>query len=346
MTDAYHRILLTRLKFIGDIVLTTPHIRTLRETFPDAYIAYLGDREAVRLLEGNPDLNEIIPIDLSRGGFFSRMSLFYTLRRRKFDLVIDLFANPRSALLTFATGARVRVGGDFQGRGKLYTVRIRDDGAPKTAIEFHYQSLRAVGIQPRSFETKVYLSDDERREARRYLEWQDVDFTKPVVALHPGGTWPSKLWGAERFAGLADLLRAKTGAQLILTQGPGDAETVKDTEHSIVGHLLTLPVLPLRQLAGILSQCSAFVTNDCGPMHLSVAVGTPTIGLFGPGEESIWFPYTERFPGGSKKHVALRRDVACHPCHLNACNRPGDENMECMKLLTVEDVFAAVRERL
>ena len=81
-------------------------------------------------------------------------------------------------------------------------------------------------------------------------------------------------------------------------------------------------------------------------MHIAAAVGTPTIGLFGPGEENIWFPYTPAFPGGSSKHIALRKDVPCHPCHLNVCNRTGNGYMECMKLLSVNEVFNAVKERI
>jgi lipopolysaccharide heptosyltransferase II len=346
MTQQYKRILLTRLKYIGDIVLTTPLIHTLRDRFPDAYIAYLGDKNGVSLLEQNPYLDEIFSIDFSRNTVLQQLGLFYRLNRKHFDLVIDLFCNPRSALLSFATQAPVRVGGNLPGRGKLYTIRIKDDGIPKSAVEFHYQSLKAAGIEPKYFAPEIFLAEDEKKESRRYLEWQGIDFSKPIVALHPGGTWPAKLWPAERFADLADLLVAKMHAQIILTKGPRDGEAAGKVESAIVGGVLSLPVLPLRQLAAILSLCAACVANDSGPMHIAAAVGTPTIGLFGPGEENIWFPYTPAFPGGSPKHIALRKDVPCHPCHLNVCNRTGNEYMECMKLLSVNEVFNAVKERI
>jgi lipopolysaccharide heptosyltransferase II len=346
MTQQYNRILLTRLKYIGDIVLTTPLIHTLRDRFPDAYIAYLGDKNGVSLLEQNPYLDEILSIDFSRNTVFQQLGLFYRLNRKHFDLVIDLFCNPRSALLSYATQAPVRVGGDLPGRGKLYTIRIKDDGIPKSAVEFHYQSLKAAGIEPKYFAPEIFLAEDEKKESRRYLEWQGIDFSKPIVALHPGGTWPAKLWPAERFADLADLLVAKKHAQIIVTKGPQDGEAAGKVESAVVVGVLSLPVLPLRQLAAILSLCAAYVANDSGPMHIAAAVGTPTIGLFGPGEENIWFPYTPAFPGGSTKHIALRKDVPCHPCHLNVCNRTGNEYMECMNLLSVNEVFNAVKERI
>jgi heptosyltransferase III len=346
MAPLYNRILLTRLKFIGDIVLTTPLIHTLRERYPDAYIAYLGDKSGVSLLEQNPYLDEIFSIDFTRNTALQQLGLFYRLNRKRFDLVVDLFCNPRSAILSYATRARVRVGGDLPGRGKLYTIRIKDDGVPKSAVEFHYQSLKAAGIEPKYFAPEIFLTEDEKKESRRYLEWQGIDFSRPIVALHPGGTWPAKLWPADRFANLADSLIAKTHAQIILTKGPKDGDAAGKVESSAVGGVLSLPVLPLRQLAAILSLCSAYVANDSGPMHIAAAVGTPTIGLFGPGEENIWFPYTPAFPGGSAKNIALRKDVPCHPCHLNVCNRTGSGYMECMNLLSVNEVFNAVRERI
>jgi heptosyltransferase-3 len=352
MEKTFRRILLTRMKFIGDIVLTTPLIRTLRDTFPDAYIAYLGDAQSVSLLEHNPYLSEIIPFDFSPKGVFNRNTLIeqmrvaVLLRKRKFDLAIDLFCNPRSALLTFATGAPVRVGGDFHLRGKLYTIRIRDDGTPKSAIDFHYQSLKAAGIQPLHYKTEIFLTENEKADAREFLKQQGIDAAKPVVAIHPGATWPSKMWLPERFAQLSERIFAELHAQTVLTAGPDDLEVVKKVQHAAPKNVPALSVLTLRQLAAVLSQCSVFVTNDCGPMHIAVAVGTSTIGIFGPGEENIWFPYTQEFPDGSSKHSALRKDVPCHPCHLNVCNRTGDDYMECMKLLSVDEVLQAVKKQL
>ncbi len=346
MPRQFNRILLTRLKYIGDIVLTTPLIHTLRDAYPDAYIAYLGDSNGVSLLEHNPYLNEIFPIDFARKAWARRQMLFARLNRKRFDLVVDLFCNPRSALLSYATRAPVRVGGDLRGRGRLYTIRLKDDGRPKSAIDFHYQSLKAVGIEPKHYRTEIFLTEEEKKETRRYLEWQGIDFSRPLIALHPGGTWPAKLWPAERFGELADLFTAKLRAQIVLTGGEGDIDVMRKVERTTVGKILSLPVLPLRQLAATLSLCSACVANDSGPMHIAVAVGTPTIGIFGPGEENIWFPYTTAYPGGSSKHIALRKDVPCHPCHLNVCNRAGDEYMECMKLLSAGEVYDAVKNRL
>ncbi len=339
-TQNFQKILLTRLRFIGDVVLTTPIIRALRKAYPSAHVAFLGDKEAVSLLEHNPDLNEIIPFDVSKG-LLSRLLLFKSLRERHFDLVIDLFSNPRSALLTYVTGARTRIGLDGRSRSRLYTHRIRDDGTPKTVIEAYFQFLRGLDIKPASLETKVFLTEDERREARIYLHWLGIEVDRPIVGLHPGASWPAKVWPSERFADLADRIAAKLDAQVLITQGPKDREIVAEVSRECVANVKILDILPLRQLAAILSHVNVYVANDSGPMHIAVAVGTKTIGIFGPGEENIWFPYD-----AAHGHLALRKDVWCHPCHLDFCDKIGDGYMKCMKLLEVDEVFNAVKQRL
>jgi lipopolysaccharide heptosyltransferase II len=334
------RILITRMKFIGDVVLTTPIIRSVRLAYPDAYIAYLAEKNAASLLEQNPHLNEIIPFDFGRPTVIEQTGVAFLLRRRRLDLVIDLFGNPRTALLTYLTGAQTRVGPARSGRGKLYTIQVRDDGLPKTAIEFHNQYLRAAGITPVPSRTEIFLSEDERREARIYLQWLDSDRSDasvPIVGIHPGATWPAKRWEPEKFAALADVIKAKLGARIIVTAGPGDDEAVGEVVAHSFADVKVLRALPLRQLAAIISTCSVYVSNDAGPMHISAAVGTPTIGIFGPGEENIWFPYSRE-----DGHEALRKDVPCHPCNLDFCNREGELYMECMKLLSVEEVFQSV----
>lgn len=342
----FSRILISRMKFIGDVVLTTPIIRSVRKACPEATIVYMGEKNAVSLLEHNPNLDEIIPYDFSRPTIFEQPRVAFELRRHKFDLAIDLFGNPRSALLTYLTRARVRVGPDRAARGRLYTIRVNDDGRTKTAIDFHNQFIRAVGIEPTSTKTEIFLTDDEKREARIYLRWLDhenrpLDLTKPIIGIHPGASWPAKKWMPERFGELADMITAKLGVQIIMPAGPGDGETIKTVMKHSFSNIKMLSNLPLRQLAAIITHCSLFIANDAGPMHIAAALGIPTIGLFGPGEENIWFPYSQQ-----DGHIALRKDVSCHPCHLNVCNREGEGYMECMKLLSVKEVFSEVVRRM
>lgn len=322
------------------MVLTTPLIRALREEFPEASLAYLAEKEAASLLIGNPYLNDIFAFDFHHP-LREQFRLFREIRKKKFDLVIDLYGNPRSAQLTFFSGASIRVGGDFRVRGRLYTVRVRDDGKPKSAIAFHNQYLRALGIDRKISPTKIYLTEDDRQNAEAVLRQYHVLRERPLIALHPGATWPAKRWAGERFARLAHEIKEKLNAEIVISCGPGEDDVVEIATEHARDNVHVLPVMPIRGLAAVLSLCDVLVSNDCAPMHIGVAVGTPTVGIFGPGEENIWFPYDT-----SDGHVALRKNVPCHPCHLDFCNRTGDGYMECMKLLDVEEVFQAVAERL
>ena len=164
--------------------------------------------------------------------------------------------------------------------------------------------------------------------------------------MHPGATWPAKMWPKERFAELGRSVVGRFDAQVIVTQGPKDSLIAYDVAKDAWWGVQILGVLPLRQLAAVLAHCAVYVANDSGPMHIAAAVGTPTIGIFGPGEENIWFPYIPPYYPDATKHIALRKDVHCHPCHLNVCNRRGEEYMECMKLLTVTEVREEIGKRL
>jgi ADP-heptose:LPS heptosyltransferase len=339
--QAFDRILLSRMKYIGDIVLTTPLIRALREKFPSAYIAYLGDKRAVSLLEHNPYLDEIIAFDFTRPTLLEQPRVAWELRKRKFDVFIDLFSNPRTAMLARLSGAPMRIGKDVPGRGKLYTHRIGDYGALQPAIDFHYQYLKPLGVPMSHRKTEIFITDDERREARIFLRHQGLDLDRPVVALHPGASWPNKMWPKERFAALIDLLRAKLGAEVLLSPGPGDEELVRFIADASVGSVVALPVLPVRELAAVFSLCRVLVANDCGPMHIGVAVGTRTIGIFGPEPPEVWFSYP-----AADGHLPLFRKIECSPCRATSCHRTGEGFLECMKLIAVGEVFDAVKARI
>jgi lipopolysaccharide heptosyltransferase II len=333
-----HRILLTRMKYIGDVVLTTPLIRAVRDHYPDAFIAYMTDQKAMTLLEGNPFVNELIGYDYSQPALLEQMRIAGKLRHMQFDVVVDLFSNPRSALLTYASGAPMRIGKSVKGRGSLYTHRIEDDGSLKSAIAFHYQYLRPLGIEPSQWRTEIFLSDEEKGVAREYLRQQGLDLTGPVVAIHPGATWPNKIWLKERFTELIDLLRSALGVDVVISPGPGDAALVKSIVEPCKTPVVVLSSPPLRQLAAILSQCAAFVSNDCGPMHIGVAVGTPTVGIFGPEPVEIWFPYPS-----VDGHTAMFTKLHCSPCRTTQCFRTGPEYLECMQRISASDVVSAVK---
>jgi ADP-heptose:LPS heptosyltransferase len=146
------------------------------------------------------------------------------------------------------------------------------------------------------------------------------------------------MWLKDRFVDLINVLRADAGADIVLSPGPGDAALMESIAGACKAPVVILPPLPLRELAGVLAQCVAFVSNDCGPMHIGVAVGTPTVGIFGPEPIEIWFPYP-RMDG----HTAMFQKLFCSPCRTTQCYRTGSEYLECMQKISVADVVSAVK---
>lgn len=330
------KILITRLRFIGDIILTTPVIRAVRQKFPNSYIAYLADKNAITLLENNPYLNELIPFDF-KWKLSEQIAFFKKLKGKKFDIVIDLFGNPRSAILSFLSGAKIRIGGEFGWRKFLYTHPIPRTNERKNAIKFHLDYLKPLGINNVvNFKTEIFLLEEEINWGKNYLKSKGLDPDKKIiVGLHPGATWPAKMWFKENFAKLADEITSNFKASIAITHNESETKLAYDVFNlSSKKDIVVLDTLNLRQLASVIANLNFYISNDSGPMHISVAVGTKTMALFGPGEEDIWFPYPE-----TEGHRALRVDVECHPCHLDFCNKTGENYMKCMKLLTVEMVL-------
>ena len=298
------RILVSRLRFLGDLVLTTPLIRVLRDNYPGAFIAYLAEEKYAPILLNNPDLDEIISFDLDRylslpfyAGLWEQMRFVKRLRSFRFDMTVDLFCNPRSALLLALTRAEVRVGGRFRGRKQFYNVVVPQPDRTVSAVDFHLRSLQAIGIDvPRSQGKKrvrVFVNDGERDSARRFLASRGIPAGTPVFGLNPGGSWPEKLWEREKFARLADSVVERYGGHVVLFWGPGQWEIAEAVARGMKHEAVITPPTDLRFLSTLIEQCDVFISNDCGPMHVAVGVGTPTIGLFGPADPAIWFPYSQ-----------------------------------------------------
>lgn len=326
------KILITRLRFIGDIILSTPLVQTLKERFPASSISYLGEKGSVDVLKNNPYIDEIIPFDFNLKGF-AYLKFLNELRKRKFDIVIDLFGNPRSAIFSFVSGARVRIGGDFRGRGRLYNHRINHKEFKGNQIDFHLNFINQFGVKPTTKDTKIFISNEELEKADSLLKENKIEPTNKLIGIYPGATWPAKRYFPEKFAELADKL--KNDFEVVFLQSKNDADIISQIKKfSQIKHIYFDP-LQLREVAALISRFDILISNDCGIMHIGPAVETNTIGLFGPGENDIWFPYSEE-----KGHTALRKEIWCHPCHLDFCDR-----LDCWKLLEVDEIIKCVKRK-
>lgn len=322
------KILIIRLRFTGDVLLTTPVIRTLRLHFPNAYIVYLTEKLYEDVLSGNPNLNKVLTLDF-KSKFLSQIKLIRKIRKEKFDLIIDLFCNPRSALIVFLSGAKYRLGGNYRGRRYAYNIIFK--GNATSAIDGYLNMLAEIGIT--SFEKELYfpLTAQSENFSLEFLKQNNINPDNLIVGLNPGASHPSKQWSYKKFAQLAEILINKYKAQIIIFEGPKE-KGLSDKIAKIISHKVNVVKnINLKQLASIIKKCKVFITNDAGPMHISVAVGTKTIALFGQGEPEIWFPYNKK-----DGYIALQKKVDCSPCHLDNCDK---ESHRCMDLLTVDEVI-------
>jgi lipopolysaccharide heptosyltransferase II len=364
-------ILVVKLAGIGDLLLATPALQALRETYPHARIDLLVTPESAGLLNNWDVINNIIVLDKylfdSPKQFVKNprtlrplAALWKTLHAGNYDAVLLLhhltlrFGRLKHQVLMRASGAKWRVGLD-NGHGWFLNVHVQDDGfGAKHEAEYSMAIAEAVGARVRNKHLIVPLSDAERQQARQ-LVFQDTTeetITRPIIAMHPGsgGYSIARRWDPERFAQLADTLYKDTGARLLLMGGPEEAEL-----HQRIIHMMQSG-MPVRSLAGkgtikvataVLELVDLFIGNDAGLMHLAAAVDTPIVAIFGLSNQQAWGPYT-----GEKKSnraVIVSLDLPCMPCFYRGheLGTPeGCATRDCLASLGVDPVATAARRML
>lgn len=308
------RILLTQLRRIGDVVLTTPAVRALREAYPQAHVAYLTEAPADQVLRGNPHVDQVLVLP-RRQGWAAELRFWWRLRRERYDLVLDFFGNPRSALLTRITGAPRRIGLNLRGRRRFYTDAVSLPPGPRYAAEHKALLLAPLGLTVGSLLPEVFPGAAEYAAADAQLAALGVGPDALLVGVCPVSRMPYKVWPAERFAAVADHLIEHHGARVLFLWGPGEAEFIARVRARM--HHAALPDYPvpsLMAMAALLARCRLLVSNDNGPRHLAIAVGTPTVGIFGRTRAINWTP------PGATAHRTVEFDPGCKAaCTYPAC---------------------------
>ena len=338
------RILICRFRHLGDVILSTPLIHAIRQAYPEAFIAYLTEEKFAAILENNPHLDQIIATRLNRKPFESRrlafsrqIKLIRQLRQLHFDLIIDLFGSFRSSLYAWLSGTEKRIGGNPKVRRFFHNYFQPEPGQNSNIIDQYTSSLRLLDIQLKQQLPEVFLAPEEKEEAFHYLRSKGLDPQQPIIGLHPGATWPTKIWDYSNYAQLAQKL-SRAGLQVFVTCRPGEEKISKSIAGGWIGPVIIGDILPVRRLAAVIQHFFIHVSNDCGVMHLSAAVGTPTFGVFGPGEPNIWFPYS-----AENGHHAFWQEMDCRPCFSKICAK-GDG--ACLQAVDHRDVFEAIIARI
>jgi ADP-heptose:LPS heptosyltransferase len=330
--SSVRRLLIIKLRAIGDVLLSTIVIPNLRRAFPEASIEFLTEPPAAPIILKNPLLDDVIVFDRSSvGGTW----LVREVRRRHYDLVIDLFGNPRTALVTRLSGAQHRVGFGFRGRAYAYSRIVKPRGGEVHNTQFNLDALEAIGVPIVDRRIHFPVSPQDIEFAEHFFAFHNVEEV-PVVALNSGGGWYTKRWGVDRFAELGNRLSSEYHVKILLVWGPGELADVESIRSMLTFEPLMPPVTSLGQMAALLQRCSLMITNDSGPMHMGASLGTPVVGIYGPTNPDLQGPY------GVDNVIVRNEYLHCLGCNLTKC----PVGIPCMKGLQVDRVLEAARSLL
>jgi predicted lipopolysaccharide heptosyltransferase III len=332
------QILVIKLRYIGDVLLCTPAIESLKKSFPEASITVMVNAGTEEILRRNPYLDHVVALPQNKE-WRSQMDLIRGLRSKRFDLALDLTDGDRSAILGFLSGASYRVGfnSEHRWRGILYHQVIEADRQGMHAVDYHLEMVQAMGCKVDHQGPRLYPSDQDRLVVERALFEKGLPVNGPFIVMHPGSRWWFKSWPSERFINLAEQLHETLGYSVVMVGGSKDMRAAEEIVSACGSWVKTLAgQISVLQLAALVQRAALFVGNDAGPMHIAAAMGTPVVALFGPTDPRVWGPW-------GIGHEVIWKQMDCNPCWQSDCQR-GELN--CMRQITVDEVRHAVTKTL
>lgn len=344
MKKEFKRILIVRTDRIGDVLLSTPVIKALREAYPKSYIAVMANPNTKEILDGNPYLNEIIILDKQKEhkGLIGSLRLMSSLRKRKFDLALILHGTKRVHVLALLSGIKERVGYNRKW-GFLLTKKIPDIKplGLKHELEYCLDLVRILGIEPKDKRTFFPINSIAENKIEQLFK-EKIKAGFPVVCLHPGASCPSKRWLKERFAEVAKKLISEFNANIIIVGGKDENLNISNELDRLINeeHVLNLSGnLTIPELGSVLKRCDLFISNDSGPVHIAASVGIPVISIFGRSQAGL---SPKRWRPVSENSVVLHKDIHCKICLAHNC----DKNFACLSAVSADEVYAAAKDIL
>ncbi len=336
------RVLVTKLRHHGDVLLASPVLGALKRHLPEAEIDALVYQETREMLAGHPALSRLHGIR-RKATLSEEWRLYRTLRDRGFDLLVHLTSSTRGAWLARLLRPVLSVGpvhgGKFYRNSFTHLYRnVR--GNRRHTVENNLDALRRIGIHITEEDKPLLLATDAGTEQAVDAHLQRLGLNSGrFILLHPTSRWLFKCWPEEKVAALAARL-SERGYSLLLSGAPDKIEMemlariqarIPRSTPSLAGQLT------LKQLAALIARARLFIGVDSAPMHIAAAVGTPVVTLFGPSGEIDWGPW--RVPSR-----IITSDHTCRPCGMDGCG--GGKRSECLETIPVEHVLAAVLELL
>lgn len=351
------KILFIRLRLIGDVVFTTPIVKAVRRAYPDAHLAYLVEPAAAPVIEANPHIDETIVAPKRRG--WARLAddwaLARRLRRTRYDVVIDLHGGPRSAWLTWMSGAPERVGYEIRGRAWMYTRRAPRARTlePRHSVENQWDLLRTWRgwtDAPDRARDSVEMTVDPAAAGRMAdrLRLAGIVDGDEIIVLHVSAGNPFRRWPERSFAETAAALVSDSARRkIVFSSGPSDREAaarIGTMARALLGstanRIVQLGDMDLPELRALIDRSRLFIGGDTGPLHIAATSRTPIVAIYGPTLPARSQPWRDP----SLVQIAVERNgLPCRPCDQRVC-APGD--FRCLAQLPGSEVIAAARRAL
>jgi len=342
LTTDPSKILVIQTAFLGDAVLTTPLLGALHARFPKSRIVVLCTPEIAEVFKRHPSVSQTILFD-KRGkdrSFGARLRLIRQLKTSHYDLAIIPHRSMTSALLACLASIPRRIGfSASQGRWFLTDVVPFEWGVHD--VDRNLALLKVFGVHHPTGELWLQPEPETAGQIKTKLQMAGVGPKDKLVGINPGSVWATKRWLPEGFAAVADRVIRELGAKVVFIGGPKDKETMR----KIISFMKENPInwvgeTTLKELIATIARCQTFLTNDSGPLHIAVASLVPTVAIFGPTTKELGF-----FPYGSG-HEVIEKDLSCRPCGLHGANECPLGHFHCMKWITSDEVFQAVKRKL
>lgn len=341
--ESIRRILVIKMRYIGDTILATPVLRALKTALPNIRIDLLINKETAAVVHGHPDIDQLLAYDYHRAKrdplYF--IKFLFQIGRLHWDVALDLTGNDRSALFTFVSGATNRWGYESGKtlKKRAYTHRLPNRFGRMHTVDHHLEMVRALGIPADDPHPYLIVSDQDRQWIRGLLESHQMRPDRPMVVIHPGARRWYKSWPTERFSRTIGRLTRRYPVQVVLSGGAEDTEKCGRIADQAQCPLVDLSgKVPLGRLPALIQAGVMMIGNDSAPIHVATAVNTPVIALFGPTRWEDWQP--------RRAHdTTLGIVFPCRPCGHARPDCPLGDGY-CMSEITEEMVWKAIETRL
>jgi predicted lipopolysaccharide heptosyltransferase III len=337
------KILIIRIDEIGDVILTTPLFRLLKNEFPNTEINVLLKNETKELLRNNPYIDNLIICE--KPWIKNKLDLNYylwlikKLRKERFDLVIELHTDPRNILLAFLVG-KFKIGYSYRGFGFLLNRKMKYN--KKHIIEQNLLLLKLIKIRNlRNKNLEIFITKKDESYITYLFRTFNINKKNKLICINPGTARVNKFWQNEKWAKLCNnLFKKYKNLKIIFTGNENEIELVENIINKIdIKKIINLTgKTSLIQLAALIKKCDLFIGPDTGPLHIARAVNIPLIGLFGPTDPAIWGYNNNNF-------ISLYKKLDCSFCNEGDCYK-NKVRYQCMKNITINDVLKELRRVL